>query len=167
MMRPKKQPKKLSFNGREYTYEELAEKSGVNKSTIRERIRKNPDITLEELFCPSKRTFSTSVIYAEINGVEKSLREWSKETGIQYDTIYARHKRGIRGKQLICPPNYRPRTVHGIRPILSEENIQWILDTRPRRKGQPNEWEIACELIGADASYAEWLKNEFEKRGLI
>lgn len=158
--------KKLSFNGREYTYEELAEMSGVNKSTIRERIKKNPDITLEELFCPSKRMFNTSVIYAEIKGVEKSLREWAKETNIQYDTLYARYKRGIRGDALIYPPNYRPRAAHGVRPVLNKENIRWLLDTRPKRKGQPNEWAIACELIGADPSYAEWLKEQFEERGL-
>jgi hypothetical protein len=39
----------------------------------------------------------------EIDGVSKSLKEWSEVSGIKYPTIQARYRKGFRGKDLIQP----------------------------------------------------------------
>jgi hypothetical protein len=45
----------------------------------------------------------TNVILS-INGVSKTIAEWSEETGINYDTIWARAKRyGYKNEQIISP----------------------------------------------------------------
>ena len=38
----------------------------------------------------------------EIEGVTKSLSEWSKETGIRLTTLLQRYNKGKRGKDLIA-----------------------------------------------------------------
>ena len=42
-----------------------------------------------------------NTIWVEIDGVSKSLRQWSRETGIFFNTLYKRYKKGIRGEGLI------------------------------------------------------------------
>jgi hypothetical protein len=43
----------------------------------------------------------SNTIWVEIDGKSKSLRQWSRETGIFFNTLYKRYKKGIRGKGLI------------------------------------------------------------------
>ena len=40
-------------------------------------------------------------IKAEINGVCKPLRQWSEESGIYFNTLYKRYKKGVTGIDLI------------------------------------------------------------------
>lgn len=40
-------------------------------------------------------------IKVEINGVYKSLRQWSEESGIYFNTLYKRYKKGVTGIDLI------------------------------------------------------------------
>ena len=40
-------------------------------------------------------------IKVEINGTVKTLRQWSRETGIYFNTLYKRYKNGCRGESLI------------------------------------------------------------------
>jgi hypothetical protein len=48
----------------------------------------------------------TSNSYLEINGIKKTIAQWSYETGINYDTIWARVKRyGFKNEQIIKQPN--------------------------------------------------------------
>ena len=44
----------------------------------------------------------SSNINAEINGKIQTLSQWATETGISYQTIYKRYKRGKRGEILIA-----------------------------------------------------------------
>ena len=50
----------------------------------------------------------TNVI-VEINGVSKTLKEWSESSGICYKTIQFRYYKGIRGADLIAPVKRRGR----------------------------------------------------------
>jgi hypothetical protein len=43
----------------------------------------------------------------EIDGVEKSIKNWAEESGISYTTILHRFKRGVKGKDLIKPLDNR------------------------------------------------------------
>lgn len=159
--------RKFKYNGKEYTYDEISEISGVCVSTLRSRVFDNPNISFEELTAP-KQTKKNDAITVEINGETKTLREWAKENNLIYDTAFARYRSGKRGEELIKPPKrktIKPRG-HGKKPILSPDNLEWLQKTAKYRKGQYNEWEIACELIGAHSSWAGWLKNEMEERGL-
>ena len=157
--------KLLNFNGREYTYKELSEISGVKIKTLRSRMHDHPNITFEKLTAPA-RDAHTYLIEQTINGKTKPLYQWAKETKISYDTIYARYKSGKRGEELITPSRVKNSINVGMKPVLTEKNIEWLLETKKYREGQYNEWEIACELIGAHPSWSTWLKQEFERRGL-
>lgn len=53
--------------------------------------------------CNNKR----NNVWAEINGSKKTLAEWSRYTGINYDTIRSRYKNGKRGSDLIIEPKRR------------------------------------------------------------
>ena len=155
-----------TIDGISFTVREIAEKYNLCVNTVRGRMRDKPGITFAELTAPPKPTSSHFQVKVTINGEEKSLRDWAKEYHISFDTIYARYKAGKSGEDLLRKANYKSHAIHGTKPVLSKENIRWLLDTRGARRGQLDEWEIACELIGADPSYSEWLRKEFEERGL-
>lgn len=48
-------------------------------------------------------------INVEINGITKTLKEWSESSGICYKTIQFRYYKGIRGAELIAPLQRRKR----------------------------------------------------------
>jgi hypothetical protein len=51
-----------------------------------------------------------SNIIVEINGKIQTLAQWATETGVSYQTIYKRYKRGKRGKSLIVNvQEHKPR----------------------------------------------------------
>ena len=43
----------------------------------------------------------SNTIKVEINGTQKSLRQWAEETGIYFNTLYKRYRKGIVGTDLI------------------------------------------------------------------
>lgn len=43
----------------------------------------------------------SNTIKVEINGTVKTLRQWSREVGIYFNTLYKRYKKGYRGECLI------------------------------------------------------------------
>lgn len=157
--------KPLCFNGEQYTYKELSDLCGVNIKTLRTRVHDHPDITFEKLTAPAREAHAY-LIEETIDGVTKPLYQWAKDSMLSYDTLYARYKSGKRGKDLITPPTVKNSILIGMKPILTEKNMEWLLETKKYREGQADEWEIACELIGAHPSWATWLKQEFERRGL-
>lgn len=61
-------------------------------------------------YCPENCRWSTNEeqcnnrehhILLEINGETKTIAQWSKESGVKYTTIHARHRRGWTGESLI------------------------------------------------------------------
>lgn len=50
-----------------------------------------------------------SRIFETIEGMRLSLKQWSKHTGLSYDTLHSRYADGDRGLDLIRPSNTRAR----------------------------------------------------------
>ena len=105
-------------------------------------------------------------ISVELNGETRTLHEWADAFNIPFDSVYGRWRKGIRDPAVLI---FGIRSKHGRlddRLVLSPENIQWLIETRGARRGSPEEWEIACELIGANRRYAYELKEYMERKGL-
>ena len=49
-----------------------------------------------------------------INGVTHTLDEWSRIAEVPYPTICQRHRRGIKGEDLIAPMRITKREMHEI-----------------------------------------------------
>lgn len=45
----------------------------------------------------------------EIDGVKKTIAQWSEETGVNWDTIYYRNSVGYKGKDIIAQPSRRKK----------------------------------------------------------
>jgi hypothetical protein len=45
--------------------------------------------------------------FVTINGVTKTVADWSAQTGIYITTLYRRYSRGVRGEDFIKPPKSR------------------------------------------------------------
>lgn len=64
-------------------------------------------------YCPVNCTWATEVEQknnrsnnqtTEINGKTQTIAEWATETGLNYQTVYRRYQRGVRGTDLIRKP---------------------------------------------------------------
>jgi hypothetical protein len=45
-------------------------------------------------------------IIATIGGQSRTIAQWADASGLKYDTVFVRHKRGVRGEALLAPvPN--------------------------------------------------------------
>jgi len=93
---------------------EWAINSGYKEGLTLERIDVNGDyepsnckwVTLEE-----QQKNKTNTIYVEINGEAKTLVEWSRLTGIPYNTLYTRYMKGIKGDKLISKEHGNKRAI--------------------------------------------------------
>lgn len=89
-----------------------------------------------------------------------SLRGWSEMLGCPYSTAQQRYRNGIRDFALLFGKDI------ALRPLnVSEQDIEWLRETRYARKGLKNEWQTACELLGINKHRAKELKRLVE--GLI
>ena len=90
-----------------------------------------------------------------VNGHKYSLYEWCKMFescgGGSVQSVYYRWSRGERD----------PYRLVGVEPTkpFTQEDLDWLRETRPYRKGQEDEWEIACDLIGQPHIMASVLKD--------
>ena len=90
-------------------------------------------------------------IMITVDGKETSLRYWVESQGESYEKALRRWAMGERD------PN---KLIDGIaKKKITEEGIKWLRATRWCRRGQPNEWEIACDLIGVPHSMAEIIQR--------
>lgn len=141
----------VMHEGRFYTVPELAEQSGLSDVTIRSRMRKHPEWGYEELTAEDTR----NKYYVEHDGKHLSLKEWSTLLGVHYATALDRYQRGERDFYKL----FKGGCIMPLR--IRDEDIRWLRQTRWARKGQADEWLVACDLIGVPRIYAD------EIRGLL
>lgn len=84
-----------NYKGKEYTFSELSEKTGLQIEIIAYRVSENIPIG-------AKKNFHHSSIV--IDGETKNLRQWCIHFGTTYKTVYARVRRGWDPKEAILTP---------------------------------------------------------------
>lgn len=147
----------IVVQGKSYEVEELARISGLTKNGILGRYYSNRNISYDELVMPIFRTATLTV-----DGVTRRLPIWARIIGIPEQTVRSRYKRGKRNfAELFCPVYAREKDKE--QPfILTGEMRRWLEETHHARRGRPDEWEIACELIGVSRSRAKELEKMME-----
>lgn len=82
-----------------------------------------------------------------VDGRRYSLRTWAIVNGVSEDTALRQWLRGVRDPwELIGRSKDRP---------LSPAEIAWLRETWYARRGTPDEWEMACDLIGRPHTMAD------------
>ena len=94
-------------------------------------------------------------IYIYINGVRKSLRQLSAESGVAYETLYARWKAGVPADQLVpkkstgtdgfSPVAYVTETEAGARITITDKNGTTTAEVR-NGGGSATPYEIGAGL---------------------
>lgn len=84
----------IVYENKSYVLSELAEKTGINGTTLQSRIKSG--MSIEEAVNYKKKE-----IIIALNGKENTIREWSRITGIPYNTIYARCRKGLEPKDIL------------------------------------------------------------------
>lgn len=80
----------------------------------------------------------------EYDGVTYSLRVWCTANNASYDRSLIRWKAGIRDPiELIYGDEKMPKMGK-----IADSEIEFLRKTRNSRRGSPDEWQIAAELIG-------------------
>lgn len=82
---PVKQPRLFLFKGKHRRIFEIAALTGINQGIITHRVERGGDL------CAPPRVHAKQY---RINGVSRSVRGWSAMTGVPYQTIYGRIRRG-------------------------------------------------------------------------
>ena len=146
----------FKVDGVEYRAADLAELAGVHTKTILKRHREHPDWGYEQLVKPSQNPI---VMTIEHDGKKKTLKAWASELGVPYQTARERWKKGIRQfDRLFCPYHAGRKEPPG-KLYVSREALDWLTETRYARAGMPDEWEIACDLIGVSRFHAGTLRG--------
>lgn len=146
---------KIELDGRTYTSAELAKMAGVCPRTITERARKHPEWGLAELVQPS---MNPDAVLLEHDGRRLTLKEWAEKKEIPHSVVHERWKNGVRRfDRLFCPYHALRKTAPRI--FLTEEAKAWLRETEFARAGIPNEWEIACDLVGLSRASAGALRR--------
>lgn len=94
-------------------------------------------------------------ILLSVDGETVSLRKWASLNGASYDVVRSRWNDGERD------PDELVRGYASFGPINSSE-IEWLKKTRWARKGQADEWLIACDLIGQPRIRAKEIRRLVE-----
>lgn len=86
-------------------------------------------------------------------GHEFSLRAWADYNGANYAAVLYRWQIGIRDPKAL---------VEGLGKefSLTQSDYEYLMETAYYRRGQENEWEIACGLIGWPVYRAEDLRRK-------
>lgn len=92
----------------------------------------------------------TSNVIIEINGVDRSLTEWSLISNIPIETIWSRYNKGIKGEELL------------------KNNPRIVLDKQSGVKGirwskKDNRWVIDKNINGHKIRLASFKENELDK----
>lgn len=99
----------ITINGKTKTLQDWSEEYGLPYKTVRYRYRKG--IRGKELLNPlviHKPPKSKPKTFVEINGMSKSLREWSEYSGVSLKTIeYRYYQKGLKDEKLIEKPKQR------------------------------------------------------------
>lgn len=148
-------PTVFEVDGVEYRAVDLAKMAGIGTKAMLTRYRNHPDWNLEKLTQPN---MNPDVITVEHDGQRKTLKAWANELGAPYMTAHERWKKGVRDfERLFLPYHALRKKAPGI--YLSEETRKWLEETRFAREGMPDEWEIACDLIGVSRLYSLALRR--------
>jgi len=99
--RNKRNNRKIDFNGELHCVTEWAIKLNLSERVIRARIDRG--VANEDLLKPVVYGKRKVNVFAEIDGVVKTVSQWSKESGIPFGSIRRRIKRGWTGKSLLSP----------------------------------------------------------------
>ena len=86
-------------------------------------------------------------------GFLQSLKSWCNDMGGCYGTIYSRWRRGVRNEEELLMGTRLSRKE------ITEDDLEYLRETKYARSGQPNEWLIACDLIGVPHNRAKELKE--------
>lgn len=89
----------IEVNGVTRTASQWADETGIPMATIYQRYH-----TLGwrgERVLEPKRKRTTGKLLIEVDGVSKTLTEWSEHTGIARGALKSRYRRGLRGTELI------------------------------------------------------------------
>lgn len=93
-------------------------------------------------------------IVVSFDGEPMSLKRWAAKHGLSYSTVLYRWNHGFRDFDGLTK---------GIQPSreapITTADIEYLQETRYARRGQWNEWEIACDLIGIKRYRAPELKR--------
>lgn len=84
----------VSYKEKEMTLAEVSEITGINRGTLLSRLENG--MTIEEAV-----DFKKTELKLSINGVEKTLKEWSFEFGVKYRTAYSRYKKGLSPEEIL------------------------------------------------------------------
>lgn len=95
----------ITINGVKKRLGEWSQISGVKPGTLSKRYKNGVrgDRLLQPTRLRRKTPYNAKRI--TINGVTKSISEWSEESGVQVNTINARLRRGVKGTELIEKPH--------------------------------------------------------------
>jgi len=108
----------LTINGEKRNINEWSEMTGLSVETIRRRRAKGD--TGQNLIRPLYQVVNPSSTLYEIDGIEKSAKEWAKEIGISPSAFYVRWRQGKRGSDLSAPNRNKHSVTHT--PERSENN---------------------------------------------
>ena len=149
-----------TIGGLNYTYADLVRMSGLSKATLIRRYADNPKTTLQALIAPPK-TGGKPRRMVIVRNKEMSLYAWADLNSAPRADVDKRWKIGIRDPFKLIQ-GIKGMSDGGFFPPITEEMIDWLNETAFARKGLPDEWEIACELIGISKVHAERLKEFVE-----
>lgn len=149
------------IGGLNYTYRELCRMSGLCKSSLRGRMKSNPNITIEQLIAPPKDTRHIKRRVVVVDNVEVPLFEWADKNNVSRTSVDYRWRHGVRDPEELIQ-GISDTAEDCFLPPITTEMLEWLCETAYARKGMPDEWEIACELIGISKGHANKLKEYVE-----
>lgn len=157
------------IGGLDYTYNELVRMSGLSQATLIRRYAENPQITLQALIAPPKVGGKPRRMIT-VRDKEMSVLDWAMINAVRREDIDKRWRIGIRDPDkliqgLVGTAELEDEFEASTKlPTISDEMVEWLQETKYARKGMPDEWQIACELIGVSPKCANELREYMEAR---
>ena len=93
----------------------------------------------------------------KVNGKLVSLRDWAAHNNVPYSTIHRRWQNGCKTEESLLKGYVSAESAE-----FTEQEIEWVKETRFARAGMTYEWKIACDLIGAPRYRAEEMRKAVE-----
>ena len=92
----------ITFNDKTQCMAEWAEELGMKRDTLRQRFRNGWSIE-KAMTTPVDKSKSFKTRTVTINGVSKTVQEWSDHSGIKTGTLYHRMRKGWPTEHLLSP----------------------------------------------------------------